>query len=161
MNRALGVNRKKWKSLIWSSLLFCILPNLGLHAQGNPSKSNPLFAGFGYREKGDSVEFIFGQQKKINVSGVEFLLEKRFSEINQVNLAGEFNGWSPNMPKYQMKRTEGKLFRITLSKASLGKKGELKQFKFVLNHTYWVEPPAEASNKFTGKDGNTNLTITL
>jgi hypothetical protein len=41
----------------------------------------------------------------------------------------------------------------------VGKTGDLKQFKFVLNHKYWVEPPAQAANKFKGRDGNTNLTL--
>jgi|SRR5450631_664563 hypothetical protein len=49
----------------------------------------------------------------------------------------------------------------SVCKTTIGKKGELKQFKFVLNHTYWVEPPVQASNKFRGKDGNTNLTLKL
>ena len=89
------------------------------------------------------------------------LLEKRINEINQVNVAGDFNGWNPNSTKFQMNKAGGTLFKITLAKVSLGKTGELRQFKFVLNHKYWVEPPAQAINKFTGKDGNTNLTLKL
>ncbi|HEY4937024.1 MAG TPA: hypothetical protein VII44_10610 [Puia sp.] len=143
------------------TFLISLLFNSDLQAQPNGSNPNQGFSGFGYSDKGDSVEFIFGQQLKIIVSGVEILLANRINDINQVNVAGDFNGWNPDAFKYQMNKVDGKLFKITLSKNSLGKKGELKQFKFVLNHKYWVEPPAEASNKFTGKDGYTNLTLRL
>jgi hypothetical protein len=125
------------------------------------SKSDQNIAGFGYAEKGDSVEFIFGQQKKMIVSGVEVILEKRMNEINQVNVAGDFNAWNPDVAKFQMKKVDGTLFTLTVNKSAIGKKGELRQFKFVLNHKYWVEPPSEAQNKFTGKDGYTNLTLRL
>lgn len=116
---------------------------------------------FGYISKGDSIEFVFGQQQSIKIGTVEILLEKRIHEINQVNVAGDFNGWDPNSVKYQMNKAEGTLFKVTISKTTLGKTGEQRQFKFVLNHKYWVEPPAQAINKFTGKDGNTNLILKL
>ncbi len=83
------------------------------------------------------------------------------NEINQVNVAGDFNGWNPDVAKFQMEKAEGRLFTLTVNKSAIGKKGELRQFKFVLNHKYWVEPPAEAQNKFTGTDGYTNLTLRL
>ena len=143
------------------AIQLCLLFKPELKAQSNVSKPNPIMNGFGYSDKGDSVEFIFGQQKKIIVGGVEVILEKRMNEINQVNVAGDFNGWNPDVAKFQMKKADGILFTLTVSKSAIGKKGELRQFKFVLNHKYWVEPPIEAQNKFTGKDGNTNLTLRL
>ena len=130
-------------------------------AYASKSKPNQIIAGCGYSDKGDSIEFIFGQQKKIIVSGVEVNLEKRINEINQVNIAGDFNEWNPDVAKFQIKKADGNLFKLTVSKSVVGKKGEQRQFKFVLNHKYWVEPPQEALNKFTGKDGNTNLTLKL
>ena len=139
-------------------LLLSLLFTAELNAQVNPANTGSTF---GYTDKGDSVEFVFGQQKKIIVSGIEVSLEKRMSEINQVNVAGDFNGWKPDIGKYQMTKVDGRLFKITISKTALGKKGELRQFKFVLNHTYWVEPPVEAQNKFKGADGNINLTLRL
>jgi hypothetical protein len=48
-----------------------------------------------------------------------------------------------------------------VAKKQIGKKGETRQFKFVLNQIHWVEPPAGAANRYTGKDGNTNLTLKL
>jgi hypothetical protein len=116
---------------------------------------------FGYVDKGDSIEFIFGQEKIIKIGGLKILLDKRRSEIKQVNLAGDFNGWNPADAAFRMKQISTKLYKITLSKKRIGKKGELRQFKFVLNGQYWVEPPDEASNKVTGKDGYTNLTLQL
>jgi hypothetical protein len=130
-----------------------------LKAQHNSSNATGLASNFGYVNKGDSIEFVFGQQKSIRIGTVEVDLAKRTHEINQVNVAGDFNEWNPGLAKYQMIKSEGTLFTLTISKTSLGKTGELKQFKFVLNHKYWVEPPAQATNKFTGKDGNTNLVL--
>ena len=132
-----------------------------MNAQLNLSKSNPAFSSFGYLDRGDSIEFVFGQQTKLKIGGVEVYLEKWLKEIRMVNLAADFNGWSPNAPNFQMKKVDSKLFTITLRRSAIGKKGELRQFKFVLNNKYWVEPPVEAQNKFTGKDGNTNLTLRL
>jgi len=88
-------------------------------------------------------------------------LDQRRNEIKQVNLAGDFNGWSPDNSQYILKKTDSKLYSIVLSKKSLGKKGEIRKFKFVLNGKYWIEPPAEALNKITGSDLNTNLYLQL
>ena len=120
-----------------------------MKAQVNAPKSDPTYSKFGFTDLGDSVEFVFGRQKKIKVGGVEILLEKRFNEIKQVNIAGDFNGWNRDASKYQMSKVDGNLFKIRICKTSLGKKGELRQFKFVLNHEYWVEPPVEALNMDT------------
>lgn len=147
--------------LILTSFLLRLSYKPELKKKENVLGPNQINTGFGYIDKGDSVEFIFGQQKKINVSGMEVVLEKRINEINQVNVAGDFNGWNPDAVRFQLKKIGSKLFTITVCKATIGKKGELRQFKFVLNHRYWVEPPSEAQNKFTGKDGNTNLTLKL
>jgi hypothetical protein len=144
-----------------ATIQLCLLFKPELKAQSNVSKPNQIMTGFGYSDKGDSVEFIFGQQKKITVGGIEVILEKRMNEINQVNVAGDFNGWNPDVAKFQMKKVDGNLFILKVDKTIIGKKGELRQFKFVLNHKYWVEPPIEALNKFTGKDGYTNLTLRL
>jgi hypothetical protein len=143
------------------SLSMCLMSNPGLLAQINVQKLNQGNEGFGYKDKGDSIEFVFGQQQKFIVSGIEVLLSKRINDIKQVNVAGDFNGWNPGVPEFQMKKVDGNLYKMTICKATIGKKGEMRQFKFVLNHIYWVEPPGDAPNKFTGKDGNTNLTLKL
>jgi hypothetical protein len=132
-----------------------------VQAQSKSTKTTGTPSNFGYIDKGDSVEFVFGQQRTIKIGAVEVVLEKRINEINQVNLAGDFNGWNPDLTKYQLNKAGGTLYKITLCKSSLGKTGEIKQFKYVLNHKYWVEPPEQAINIFTGRDGNTNLTLKL
>jgi hypothetical protein len=116
---------------------------------------------FGYTAKGDSIEFIFGQEKTIIIGKEMFILKERFNEISGVNVAGDFNNWNPRDIKYVAVMGSDKLFRLKISKKQIGKKGETRQFKFVINQQYWVEPPKYAINQFTGKDGNTNLTLKL
>ena len=111
--------------------------------------------------KGDSIEFIFGQEKTIIISGLVINLKDRFNEIKSVNVAGDFNNWNPKDVKYVAVMGNDKIFRLTVAKKQIGKKGETRQFKFVINQEHWVEPPKEAINRFTGKDGNTNLTLKL
>lgn len=116
---------------------------------------------FGYKTKGDSIEFIFGQEKTILIGREVIILKDRFKEINAVNVAGDFNNWNPKDPGYVAVMGSDKIFRLKISKKQIGKKGETRQFKFVINQEYWVEPPKEAVNQFTGKDGYTNLTLKL
>jgi hypothetical protein len=115
----------------------------------------------GYIDKGDSIEFRFGDQKKIQVGLLDIDLDKRRNEIKKVNLAGDFNGWNPNHANYALKKIDEKIFSLVVSKKSIGQKGETHLFKFVLNAVYWIEPPSEAINKITGKDRNTNLFLKL
>jgi hypothetical protein len=154
------ITRTNMRSFLIITLLNCFLCTQGLKAQSNVFKLAQSPGETGYLDRGDSIEFVFGQQQKIQVGGVEVLLSKWIGRIEEVNVAGDFNEWNPDAPKFQMNRT-GNLFKITFSKTALGKKGETRQFKFVLNHKYWVEPPSDAPNKFTGKDKNTNLTLRL
>jgi hypothetical protein len=116
---------------------------------------------FGYIDKGDSIEFRFGDQKKIQVGLLNIDLDKRRSEIKKVNLAGDFNGWNPNNANYALRKIDDKIFSLVVSKKSIGQKGETHKFKFVLNGVYWIEPPEEAVNKITGTDHNTNLLLKL
>jgi hypothetical protein len=142
-------------------VVICLLYAANLAAQPSGSKMKGQASGFGYVYNGDSIEFIFGEQTVITIGTTEVNLEKRIAEVNRVNIAGDFNNWNPNLPGFQMKRVGKTVFKLSISKNSLGKKGDLRQFKFVLNGKYWVEPPVQAANKFTGGDKNTNLTLTL
>jgi D-alanyl-D-alanine-carboxypeptidase/D-alanyl-D-alanine-endopeptidase len=116
---------------------------------------------FGYIDKGDSIEFRFGDQKNIKVGILNIDLDKRRNEIKKVNLAGDFNGWNPNNANYALRKIDEKIFSLVVSKKSIGQKGETHKFKFVLNGVYWIEPPEEAINKITGTDRNTNLLLKL
>ena len=140
-------------------ICFCFAIFFSTKAQ---TTSNKTTNNFGYLDKGDSISFIFGEQQSITVGKTEVALtSQRLAQIKQVNVAGEFNGWDNKNSFYQLAKVNDHLYRITLSKHILGKIGETKQFKFVLNHHYWIEPPVYALNKFTGKDGNTNLLVKL
>lgn len=116
---------------------------------------------FGYIERGDSVEFRFGDQKNIKIGILDIDLDKRRAEIKSVQLAGDFNAWNATNPNFALKTTDNKIYKIVLHKKLIGQKGETHKFKFVLNGKYWIEPPAEALNKITGADHNTNLFIKL
>lgn len=137
------------------------VPVIGLIILANSVQSQPLPAEFGYTMKSDSVEFIFGQQKTIVISGLVIILKDRFNEIKSVNVAGDFNNWDPKDVKYVAVMGNDKIFRLTVAKKQIGKKGETRQFKFVINQEHWVEPPKEATNRYTGGDGNTNLMLKL
>jgi hypothetical protein len=132
---------------------FIIPPKAGYYFQNLNS--------FGYIERGDSIEFRFGDQKKIKIGVLEIDLDKRRNEIKKVNLAGDFNGWNPNHPNFVFKKIDDKIYKLVINKNSIGQKGETHKFKFVLNGEYWIEPPQEALNKITGADHNTNLYIKL
>jgi hypothetical protein len=134
---------------------------IGLMIVSHSVRSQSHKTEFGYASKGDSIEFIFGQQKTIVIGREVIILKERFSEIKGVNVAGDFNNWNPKDVKYLAVMGNDKVFRLTVAKNKIGKKGETRQFKFVINQEYWVEPPKEAINQFTGKDGYTNLTLKL
>jgi hypothetical protein len=116
---------------------------------------------FGYIDRGDSIEFRFGDQKKIKIGMLDIDLDKRRAEIKTVNLAGDFNAWSANNSNFTLKQVDAKIYKIVLPKKSIGQKGETHKFKFVLNGKYWIEPPHEALNIITGADHNTNLIIKI
>lgn len=139
--------------------LFFLL--IGLMIASHSARSQSHVTEFGYTSKGDSIVFLFGQQKTIVIGTETIVLKDRFKEIKSVNVAGDFNNWNPKDVKYVAVMDDNKIFRLTIAKNHIGKKGETRQFKFVINQEYWVEPPREAINRFTGKDGYTNLTLKL
>ncbi len=116
---------------------------------------------FGYIDKGNAIEFVFGDQQNINIGGLDLKLDKWRSQIKQVTLAGDFNNWDPKSKGYELTKTDNRLYKLTVLKSALGKPGETRQFKFVLNNKYWIEPPKECTNKFKGKDSNTNLLLKI
>lgn len=130
---------------------FITLPKTDHYFQNNTS--------YGFIERGDSIEFRFGEQKKIKIGFLDIDLDKRRNEIKSVNVAGDFNAWNPKNANFALKKIDDKLYRLVVSKKTIGQKGVIHKFKYVLNGEYWIEPPAEASNKITGADHNTNLYI--
>ena len=115
----------------------------------------------GYIDKGNTVEFVFGDQQNINIGGLDLKLDKWRDQIKEVTLAGDFNGWNPKVKGFELAKVDNKIYKLIVLKSTLGKVGETRQFKFVLNNKYWIEPPKECMNKFKGKDGNANFLIKL
>ena len=111
-----------------------------------PPPPNP---NFGYRIENDSVTFIF--EKPFNIT----------TEIENVAVAGEFNNWNPKAEGFKLNKIGENVYQLTVNAASLGKPGEKKQFKFVVNETFWVEPAKQALNVIKDAQGNNNLSIEL
>jgi hypothetical protein len=143
------------KTIRFAGQVICLLVLM------NPAKSQSNKTNFGYYDRGDSIEFVFIPQNKMIVSGTLVNLKDRFNEIKTINVAGDFNNWNPKDAKYVAVMGTDQMFRLVVAKMQIGRKGEIRQFKFVVNQVYWVEPPVEAANRYTGKDGFTNLTLKL
>jgi hypothetical protein len=144
------------KKRFWLTVLL-----IGSMIVSHSARSQSHVTEFGYTAKDDSIQFIFGDQKTIVIGGLVINLKDRFNEIKAVNVAGDFNNWNPKDAKYVAVIGNDKIFRLTVAKNQIGKKGETRQFKFVINQEHWIEPPKEAINQYRGKDGNTNLTLKL
>lgn len=104
---------------------------------------------FGYRIEDGSVTFIF--EKPHNVT----------TEIENVAVAGEFNNWNPKAEGFKLNKIGENIYKLTVKAENLGKRGEKKQFKFVVNETFWIEPAKQALNVIKDAQGNVNLVIEL
>ena len=144
---------------ILACTLLYLVPGFNKNSNAACAFQNNLSSG--YIDRGDSIEFIFGDQKIIKIGLMDIDLDKRWSEIKKVNLAGDFNGWSPNNVSFVMKQKANKIYTLAVSKKIIGLKGEVHKFKFVVNEKYWIEPPRDALNKITGSDHNTNLYLKI
>lgn len=81
----------KYISFITIITAICISGFISLPKAGNYFQN---LNSFGYNDRGDSIEFRFGDQKKIGLLDID--LDQRRSEIKSVNLTGDFNAWNPN-----------------------------------------------------------------
>jgi hypothetical protein len=104
---------------------------------------------FGYRIENGLVIFTF--EKPLNIT----------TEIESVAVAGEFNDWNPKVEGFKLNKTADNIYQLTVKAESLGKPGEKKQFKFVVNETFWIEPAKHALNVVKDAQGNANLFIEL
>ena len=86
------MNQRKTESLriVISGTVFKRLTLLtGLMVISYSVRSQLRVMDFGYRSVGDSIEFIFGQQKTIVIGREVIILKDRFNEIKVVNVAGD------------------------------------------------------------------------
>lgn len=78
------------------------------------------------------------------------------AEVQNVSVAGEFNGWKPKSEGFELQKTAENVYQLSLKADKLGKPGEVRQFKFVVNGTIWVAPPRYALNIHRDMPGNAN-----
>ncbi len=83
------------------------------------------------------------------------------AEVQNVSVAGEFNGWKPQSEGFELQRTAKNVYQLSLKADKLGKPGEVRQFKFVVNGTIWLDPPKQALNIQKDMQGHPNLGIKL
>lgn len=103
---------------------------------------------FGYKIEGSQVIFVFQRP------------DWWTSEIQSVSVAGEFNDWKPGTAGYLLSPS-GQSYTLSLPAESLGKPGQKRQFKFVINGSVWVTPASQALNVQTDSGGNKNLVLWL
>jgi len=117
---------------------------------------------YGYRLKNVSVIFEFDRANYEYVTSDESGVFAKIEDVNirQVCVAGEFNSWARD--KWIMQKVGKDRFRFEKRVSEFGSKPEW-QFKFVINGSYWVEPPTDAVNRIpTGFMNNSfNLVLRL
>jgi len=101
---------------------------------------------YGYNLKGDKVVFEYIHPKNLDAGF-----------INNIVVAGSFNGWNPGNKEYQMKRKDKNHFELEIP-ASEFEKGKTYSFKFVLNGG-WMITPKKASNTDGTEDNNLTLKL--
>lgn len=101
---------------------------------------------YGYRIESDEVVFEFDPRDyewtTRDVTGEWSGMHD--VSVEEVNVAGEFNSWSKD--QWNLQRIGDNRFVLRKKLSDLG--GQLdQQFKFVINHVLWVEPPTIAANR--------------
>lgn len=98
----------------------------------------------GYRIEGDEVVFEFDMRDYERLSssqGREF--DFKDIDIKKITVAGEFNNWSQD--GWTMHKITPEIYQLRKKLSDF--RGKLEwQYKFVINGSYWVEPPSEAKN---------------
>lgn len=80
----------------------------------------------------------------------------------RVNVAGNFNGWNGDNPRWQLQdRNNNDIWELTIQRQAIrlpaGEKDAI--FKFVVRGNEWKVPPASAPNALDDGKGNVNLRI--
>ncbi|MCW3160167.1 serine hydrolase [Chryseobacterium oryctis] len=102
---------------------------------------------YGYRFKGNNVVFSYIHDKKLDSK-----------LISSISVAGNFNDWNPDNPKYQLVRKSKNKFEITLPKTDF-EKGKTYLFKFVINKESWLSPPKNSINTDKAEDNHLTFKI--
>jgi len=100
---------------------------------------------YGYRLTDGQVEFVFEKP--------DYLEE----DIHSVSVAGDFNNWDPSANGFELTRAADGKYVLKLNAAQIGKPGEKRQFKFVVNSGTWIAPARYAQNVEIDAQGHRNL----
>lgn len=98
---------------------------------------------YGYTIENGQVVFTFDLPSSIEKSQVE-----------QVTIAGSFNGWNPKNDNFKMENILNNRYQFTMPVASF--KEKYNEFKFVINGENWQSVPENAKNTQNG-----NLTLDI
>jgi hypothetical protein len=120
------------------------------------------FATKGFKIKPNQEHFGYS----IDDSMVTFVFEKPAAlqfpeEVKTVSVAGDFNDWDPLAKGFGLTYKTKNFYQLTIRKEKLGKEGERKEFKFVVNGKLWIPISGRALNKVSHPNGNENLFIQL
>lgn len=120
------------------------------------------FATKGFEIKPNQVHFGY----LIDSAKVTFIFEipaalKLSEDVKKISVAGNFNDWNPETEGFELRYVKKNLYQLTIEKDKLGKSGEKKEFKFVVNGHIWVPVSRRALNKVLHEDGSENLIIQL
>ena len=102
---------------------------------------------YGYKFKGNNIVFSYVHDKKLDSN-----------LISSISVAGDFNDWNPENPKYQLVRKSKNKFEIALPKEDF-KKGKIYLFKFVINKESWLSPPKNVINTDKAEDNHLTFKI--
>ncbi|KUJ56760.1 serine hydrolase [Chryseobacterium aquaticum] len=96
----------------------------------------------GYKMKSSDIIFTYELNKKLDPK-----------LIKSIGVAGDFNDWNPNNPKYQLIKKRNHKYELKVPKSDF-KTGRTYLFKFVLNKEIWLDPPKNAVNNDNKPDDN-------
>lgn len=103
---------------------------------------------YGYRIENDSVVFQYIHSKNL-----------KHDLINNISVAGTFNGWNPNHQLYQMSHQGNGIYELSIPKADLPNE-VTHEFRFVINKSSWLSVPKTIPNRTYSKKYN-NITLSL
>lgn len=116
----------------------------------------------GVKQTNEKVYFLFDTSKQVVCYGEnqrKIFDSKNKNDIKTVSIAGEFNDWQTQHIDFGLTKLNENLYELAIDKKLIGKKGERKYFKFVINGSYWVEPSFYATNKGSNDGNSTNLFV--
>lgn len=142
---------------------FALRPNAVRSVSGY-SLSEPFkfsFSTKGYVEapKIEQYDYRIEADKLIFTFDIPLDIEKNV--FNTVNVAGDFNNWDSQAKSFQMNKVADNRFELSMDKSKIGKSGERRFFKFVINGSRWLHPDKNILNIVNDGKGNINLVLSI